>query len=433
MRFWTMTGCLLLLTLSAVAQQSFSSLQEVLQYADRNNVAIRQAQLQPQSAQQDVTIQASGLYPKVNVYATGDYYPIITTQVIPAEAFGGPAGTYRKVQFGLPYVFAAGAELSMPLINLEKWAQLQKSRHMYEQAQWNSKAAIENLHIQAIQSYYQVLATKAVLQLNHENRTITDELLRIMQQRLDNGVLNPADYNRSKNLDLDVQSSDVAYRKTLQQSRNNLNTLLNIPVTDSVPLNDSLMGFSWPLPEQQADVNRRPGMMEANAKLSVAESALNESKRGGLPKLSLNGRYAYNFQSKFESGSQDVNFDVSSVGLRLDVPLFQGNYYRAGQKKNTVLLQSAQLEKERVQHALEQQQADWTNQYRSAYERKNILQQKVEVAGENLRIARLNMNEGVMEFDEFNNIFTEYNRARMDYLQNLADGILYHLLSTQNF
>ena len=433
MRFWTITGCLLFVSLAAGAQQSFSSLQEVLQYADKNNAAIRQAQLQPQSAQQDVTIQASGLYPKVNVYATGDYYPIITTQVIPAEAFGGPAGTYRKVQFGLPYVFAAGAELSMPVINLEKWAQLQKSRHMYEQAQWNSKAAIENLHIQAIQAYYQVLATEAVLQLNHENMTITDELLRIMQQRLDNGVLNPADYNRSKNLNLDVQSSDVAYRKTLQQSRNNLNTLLNIPVTDAVSLHDSLMGFNWPLPEELADVNHRPGMMEANAKLSVAESALSESKRGGLPKLSLNGRYAYNFQSKFESGSQDVNFDVSSVGLRLDVPLFQGNYYRAGQKKNTVLLQSAELEKERVLHALEQQQADWTNQYRSAYERKNILQQKVEVAGENLRIARLNMNEGVMEFDEFNNIFTEYNRARMDYLQNLADGILYHLLSTQNF
>lgn len=433
MRFLFTAGYLFFLSISAGAQQRFGSLQEVLQYADRNNAAIRQAQLQPQSAQQDVTIQASGLYPKINVYATGDYYPIITTQVIPAEIFGGPKGSYQKVQFGLPYVFAAGAELSMPVINLEKWAQLQKTRHQYEQAQWSSKAAIENLHIQAIQAYYQVLATEAVLALNGENITITDELMRIMQQRMDNGVLNPADFNRSKNLQLDVRASDVAYKKSLQQNRNSLNTLLNIPVGDLVILDDSLTGFSWPLPEQEAGVSNRPGMMEAAAKLSVAESALSESKRGGLPKLSLNGRYAYNFQSRFESGTQDVNFDVSSVGLRLDVPLFQGNYYRAGQKKNAVLLQSAKLEKERVQHTLEQQQADWSNQYRSAFERKNILQQKLEVAAENLRIARLNMNEGVMEFDEFNNIFAEYNRARMDYLQNLADGILYHLLSTQNF
>jgi outer membrane protein TolC len=433
MRFLITAGCLCFISFAAAAQQKFGSLQEVLQYADRNNTSIRQAQLQPQTAQQDVHIQTSGLYPKINVYATGDYYPIITTQVIPAEALGGPKGTYQKVQFGLPYVFAAGAELSMPVINLEKWAQLQKSRHQYEQSQWNSKAAIENLHIQTIQAYYQVLATEAVLALNRENITIADELMRIMQQRMDNGVLNPADFNRSKNLQLDVQSSDVSYKKSLQQSRNNLNTLLNIPVNNPVLLADSLMGFDWPLPVQQADVHNRPGMMEASAKLLVAEFSLSESKRGGLPKLSLNGRYAYNFQSRFESGYQDVNFDVSSVGLRLDVPLFQGNYYRAGQKKNAVLLQSAKLEQERVQHALEQQQADWINQYRSAFERKNILQQKLEVAAENLRIARLNMNEGVMEFDEFNNIFSEYNRARMDYLQNLADGILYHLLSTQNF
>ena len=62
-----------------------------------------------------------------------------------------------------------------------------------------------------------------------------------------------------------------------------------------------------------------------------------------------------------------------------------------------------------------------------------ILEDKVANAKDNLRIARLNTKEGVMEFDEFNNIFLEYNRARMEYLQNLADGILYHLLSTQKF
>jgi signal transduction protein with GAF and PtsI domain len=71
--------------------------------------------------------------------------------------------------------------------------------------------------------------------------------------------------------------------------------------------------------------------------------------------------------------------------------------------------------------------------YQAAFNKHTALQEKVQNASENLRIAKLNVKEGVMEFDEFNNIFTEYNRARMENLQNLADGILYYLLSTQNF
>ena len=105
MRFFK--GLLFLLLLPAVvsAQLRLKDLREVLSYADKNSPAIRQAQVQPLAARQDVTIQASGLYPRVNGFATGDYYPVIATQVIPAEFLGGQPGTYLKAQFGLPYIF----------------------------------------------------------------------------------------------------------------------------------------------------------------------------------------------------------------------------------------------------------------------------------------------------------------------------------------
>jgi outer membrane protein len=138
-------------------------------------------------------------------------------------------------------------------------------------------------------------------------------------------------------------------------------------------------------------------------------------------------------QSKFETGKGNVEFNTANVGVRLDVPLFQGNYYRSLQHKSKLQLESAKLEQERTRATLTQQQQDWYAQYKAAYSKHTLLENKVATASDNLRIAKLNIQEGVMEFDEFNNIFQEYNRARMEYLQNLADGILYHLLSTQNF
>lgn len=421
-----------IISVSAVAQVRVSSLPSLIEYADKHAPAALQANLSPKMSKQDVNMQASGLYPKVNVFGTGDYYPIIATQVIPAEVLNGKPGTYLKAQFGLPYVFAAGAELTMPVVNLEKWAQLSKAKSAYNQSQWNSKAALENFHIQLMQAYYQTLATKDVLLLNDENAVTTAELARIMADRYQNGVVNPSDFNRTKNLDIDVKNTSYNYIKQLQQAYNNLGAMLNLK-DDSLQLSESLTDFKWPILQQLGDVTVRPGWKEADAKLRIAEFALRESRTGGLPRMSLTSRYVYNMQSKFETTGGNVEFNTASVGVRVDFPVFQGLYYRSSINKSKLQLESARLEQERVQATLTQQHRDWFALYQAAFNKHNALQEKVQNASENLRIAKLNIKEGVMEFDEFNNIFTEYNRARMENLQNLADGILYYLLSTQNF
>lgn len=432
MRLFYTLLILLSLAIDTSGQVRFASLDELIQYADKNAPAAKQAVLQPRIAKQDLNTQASGLYPKVNAFASGDYYPIIPTQVIPAEVLGGKPGTYLKAQFGLPYVFVAGAELSIPVVNLEKWTQVAKARTLYRQSEWNSKAALEQFHLQLMQTYYQALVTKEVLKLNDENAGTSNELLRIMDERNKQGVVNPSDYNRSRNLQLDVQSSGIGYTRSLEQSVNSLHALLAID-KDSIVLDETLSGFDWPLLQTAADAANRPGWHEADLKLHTAELSLSESRKSGLPRLALNSRYTYNMQTKFETGSNNVEFNSANIGLRLDVPLFQGLYYRSLINKNKLQLQSAKLEQQRTRASLTQQQQDWFAQYTAAYSKQAVLDQKVKTASDNLRIAKLNIQEGVMEFDEFNNIFIEYNKARMEYLQNLADGVLYYLLSTQKF
>jgi outer membrane protein TolC len=138
-------------------------------------------------------------------------------------------------------------------------------------------------------------------------------------------------------------------------------------------------------------------------------------------------------QTKWNGTGQKSEFDYCNVNLRLDFPLFQGNYYKAYRQKAKLNLDIASLEKERITNQLSQQQNDWQTQYQTAIGKQNLLKDKVAAAADNLRIARLSMKEGVMEFDDFNNIFMDYNRARMEQIQNTADGVLYYLLTTQKF
>lgn len=421
----------LFLSVHAGAQVQFNDLEGLLQYADVHAPAAQQARLQPMMAKDDKRLAASSLYPRLNGFATGDYYPLIQTLVIPGEIVGKP-GTYVPAKLGLPYVFTAGAELSIPVINLEKWTQLSKAKVQAQKSGWSSKAALEAFHIQLIQVYYQTLATKEVLKVNEENVKTANELLRIITERDRVGVVNPSDYNRTVNLQRDVKTTRINYERMFAQGVNNLQAMMNIQ-DDSLVMTEGLTDFNWPAPQADGSASTRPGWQEANLNVRIAELSLGESRKGGLPRLSLNSRYAYNMQSELTSGGKNIEFDVANIGMRLDVPLFQGNYYRTLIHKNKLQLKWAQLEQQKVQSTLTQQNNDWFAQYLAAYNKQAILKEKVATASDNLRIANLNIKEGVIEFDEYNNIFVEYNRARIEYLQNLADGILYYLLSTQNF
>ena len=418
---------LLLTACHSFAQLPFSSLEEVLQYADKHSIAARQSDLQLAISKKDETINKSGLLPKLNIYSTADYYPIITTQLIPESIFGGSSDKFRKVQFGLPLSFAAGAELTVPVINPERWEQLKRIRLQSMQTAWNSKANLEGLHIQVTQWYYQYLLAAQLVQLNKSNQQVTNELLRVLEERKRNGVLNPADFNRSKNLQLDMQSAGIEYEKNLRQSVIVLKQLLNLPDSVSLQLTDSLTAKTILPAQDENAVSSRPAWKEAEAKLSVAQQQLKEIQKAALPKLAFTGKYTYQWQMKPSAG-EHVNFDYSSLGLRLDFPLFQGSFYRAGRQKATLQVALAKTQQQQTVNELGRQQAEWRNNYRAALEKIPVLQQKLAVAAENLRIAQLNIKEGVMEFDEFNNIFQEYNKARLDNLQNLGDGLVYQLL-----
>ena len=428
-------NCILILLFhiqSAAAQVSIHSLQALFDYAEKNSPVALQANLIPSVSKQDVRIQSSSLYPKVNAYATEDYYPILATQLIPAEIVGGQKGTYYKAQFGLPYAFATGVEIAMPVINFEKWTQLNKAKEQQQLSEWSSKLAIENLHLQLIQAYYQYLVTNEVEQLNDENAKTSKELVSIMKQRSQEGVVNPSDYNRARMLDMDVQTSSANYDKALVQSLHQLKAILNIPQEKELLIEDSL-SFSEVAFNNNGTGENRAAWQEAWLKEKVAMLNWQETKNAALPKLNFTTRYAYNMQTKWNGSGQKSEFDYCNVNLRLDFPLYQGSYYKAYRQKAKLNLDIASIEKEKIANQISQQQSDWQTQYQTAVGKQSILKDKIAAAADNLRIARLSIKEGVMEFDDFNNIFMDYNRARMEQIQNTADCVLYYLLTTQKF
>lgn len=412
------------------SQLQFKNIREVLNYADKNSTVARHGNLQREVSEQEMGIVRAGLLPRLNAFGSAEYAPIMATQVIPESAFGGQDGKFRKVQFGMPWNFTSGLELSVPIINLEKWSQLEKAKLQSIETLWSQKAKLENLHIQLIQWYHQALVAKEMIRLNQQNIEVVNELIRVLDERKRNGVLEPADFNRSKNLQLNVQTAQEDYQRVWNQSLINLRALLNVPGSISIELKDSITAFNWPLQDRDANrIAHRPAWKESVSKTDVAKQSVIESRRAAFPKLSLSTRYMYNWQM---DNTQNIHFDVNTIGVRIDYPLFNGGFIRQQRRKADLLLQSAYINQQQTVSVLIQQQHEWLNNYNTACGKKKILQAKVFSATDNLRIAHLNLIEGVIEFDAFNNIFSDYTRAQMEELENLTNGILYHFLLTTN-
>lgn len=254
--------------------------------------------------------------------------------------------------------------------------------------------------------------------------------MKLITQRRKEGVVNPSDYNRTQNLSLDIQAASIEYEKAYNSYLNAFRSLLFLPANEPVTIQDSL-SFTDTSP-QAIPVDQRPASQQARLMIKIAEQSIREAQKAALPKLSLNSRYYYQFGIKPGAQSQTVQFDASTVGLRLDFPLFSGGYYRTAHERTKLQLQSARLNQEQVNENLAKEQNDWWIGWNAAQKKAALLDQKVRVTADNLRIAQLSMKEGVMEYDEFSNVFIEYIKARIERVQNLGDAALYQMLLTQN-
>lgn len=414
----------------AYSQTIFTSLQQVLSYADTSSRVLRQSVLDEQVAGKDEALLKSTLSPKINFYSAAEYYPVIPSQVIPDIFNGGNGDKFRKVQFGLPLNFTNGLELAMPLVNFEKWETLRKATLQTEYAKWQTVTERERLHNQLTDLYYKLLVAQQYVQLNKENEKVSDELLQLMELRKKEGTVNPSDYNRAKNLSLDIKAATIEYEKAFNLYLNSFKSILFLPSNADVEIKDSLSLL--PITPQAVPVDQRPAAIQSALMVRVAEQSIRETQKAMLPKISLSSRYYYQQGIKPGTNAQSLGFDASSTGLRLDFPIFAGGYYRTSQQKAKLQLLSAQLMHEQVKQNLSREEKDWWTGFHTAGKKLSVLDQKVQVTADNLRIAQLSMKEGVMEYDEFSNIFIESIRAKIDRVQNLAEVIVYQLLLTQN-
>lgn len=338
----------------AVSAQTLD-LETCLRMADTANLTIRNARLDVSANKQQINAYMSARLPKIT--ATGDYKynAIIPGQLLPAEIFGGPPGSYATVQFGVPYNLSNTVQLTQVLYNPQVNYGINALKINQKVIEIQEKIAERDVKHQVASTFFNLQAIGKQLSFVNGNLISMEKLIANMEAMQREGLVIPTEVDKLRISKLSLQNS----QQTLSATKLQLEALLRILI--GMPDDAAFQLASDELVEKSVLVDKET-ISRPELELLDAQYELNVEERKGtnmsyLPSLSLYGAYNYTYNMKPDA---DVRTGIESafIGLRLDWTLFDGLEKHNKQKVNAINRTKLENQQELLEQQLELQTAN---------------------------------------------------------------------------
>lgn len=305
--------------ISTQAQLNFTGLDSLLSYAERNSTTIKTCQQQSLLAKwTKVAALANTVNFKSPLTFSATDNLKLPVNFLPAEAFGGPAGTFRQVTLGQEYVSNFNFNPQIDIINPYNWAKVKSasvSKEMTEVSNLiNKKTLFENIAA----AYYNSIALQEQIILTEKSLSASDSLQQIVKNKFSLGIVREQDVNNTLANLLNIKDKLVQLKVMHQQQLNTLKILCDISAGTQITLqNQSSTEFTDGTLKSNGSINNRYNLLQSQ----FAKSELRANRMSMMPVLSL-----FYYQG-WQQNSNAAFFDSKStwiqsqyIGLRITVP-----------------------------------------------------------------------------------------------------------------
>ncbi|MES1215020.1 MAG: TolC family protein [Bacteroidota bacterium] len=304
--------------------QKILTLEEAVATALQNNYDIRIARNDSMVAALDYSYRYGAFLPQLNA-SVGTVWNNNNQRQTLAD------GTKRKQNGIKSNNVSSSLNLNWKLFDgLKMFATLEKAEEFVKLGELTLKNQVINTVATVINNYYNIAAQKQQLKAIREVMLVSEERVKLAQNRLDIGVGIKPDVLQSK-VDLNAQRANILTQETLiAQLKEQLNQAMNVAqhteyeVQDSIPINKNLG-----LGEIQNDIEHtNPFLQVAQKNIDISRLTLKERKGDLYPVLSFNS--AYNF-SRTNNKAVINNFSLLfnqnqgfNYGFSLAIPILNG-------------------------------------------------------------------------------------------------------------
>ena len=421
---------LLLASNLSFSQQSYT-LREAVDYAIKNHVSIKNAQIDILNAEARVReIKGIGLPQVTGGFNYGNNL-IIQKVFIPAKTFDpkAPEGEVIAAEFGVANSGNAGINVSQLVFDGSYLLGL-KAADVY--VDLPKKILIQTKQQAAesvMKAYYGILVNEERIKILNLNIGRLDSLLRDTRALNAQGFVEKIDVQR-----LEVQANNLRIEaknvERLQElSYHLLKFQMGKKLTETIALTDKLHDVTLselaPDSEQELKYGNRIEYSILQTQSKLAELDLKNQKVGVLPRVIFTGGYSYSTgRPQFTDLITKPWFNAANIGLTVQVPIFDGF-----QRKNKVIQSQNNFQKvkqsfEILENSIDMQVKQGQITLKNAYETLNEQKANMDLAKEIVRVTKIKYKQGVGSNLEVINAEISLKEAQTNYFTTMYNALI---------
>ena len=302
------------------------------------------------------------------------------------------------------------------------------ARYAQELAQTQLTTEQNEIIVSTDKAYWQIvsLANKEKLTEKYV------ELLRTMSGNVDK-LVNEGMATNADKLSIKVKLNDgeltlIKVQNGLALSKMLLCQSCGLPLDTSITLADeNLEDVAVPAYNQQYTeediVNNRPELKSLDLATKIYDKKVNIARSEYLPTVALFGNYIVTNPSMV-NGFENEFHGFFNVGVVVKVPLFHfgEGYYKIRKAKSEAMI--TQLKLEDTKELIMLQVSQYEKQIKEAESRLQMTTEKLSDAEENLRMATVGFNEGMIPSSTLEAAQTSWMQAHSEYIDAKIDVIM---------
>ncbi|RFM25949.1 TolC family protein [Deminuibacter soli] len=403
------------------------SVQQCVEYAHKNNNQVKNALLDLQVQQQTNRGITSAALPQINATAGLTDYLKIPVTLVPAEFFGGAAGTYAPVQFGTKYNASAGINLQQVLFDGQVFVGLQARQTSIDYYQKNIEITEENIKANIYKVYYQLVVSKTQVDQIDANIERLEKLLHDTKAMHDNGFAESLDVDKTSVQLANLQTERLKTVNTINNGYLGLKILIGMPVKEELTLTDNITDedIKQNALDSAYQYENRKEYQALMLSKKLNEYNVKRYKLSYFPSLSLNGAYSKAaYRTEFDVFNKGDWFTTSYIGLNVSIPIFDGLQKDANIKKARLQTRQVENQLEDLKLSIDNDATKARNDFKSAIATIDYQKRNMTLAANVYNQTKKKYELGLASSTDLTNAQTDLRTSESNYISALYDGII---------
>jgi outer membrane protein len=441
---------LVLLTTGAFAQQKNElSIKQCVDYADKNAVAVKNALLDIQ-IQQQVNRQVTALalpqvsgsigathYFDIPVTSLPNFISPATYQVLVDEQVkngSGSAITFPnggnfgniQAQFGVPWTASGGVDVSQILFDGQVFVGLKARSAVLNFAKKNVEVTQEQIKANVHKIYYQLVVGKKQIASLDANIERFEKLLHDVKELYKNGFREKLDIDKVTVQLNNLNTEKIKVENILAAGNSGLKFIMGMPQKDELVLTDTLSEDelkSNVLNETYNYQDRKEIQLLGIAE-KLGDYNIKRYQLSKIPTIAAFASYSKNAQrSSFNFFNNGDWFSTSLAGIKISIPIFDGNRKNALIQQNKYELQKTKNSIEQLKEAIDYDVEQAKIKMTSALITMDNQKQNIALAEKVYNTTKKKYEQGLGDNNEIYNAQAELKVAQTNYYSSLYDAI----------